>query len=118
MYRLLIFLLSNIILINFAFSQEGISVNTTGNAADNSAIFDISSTSQGLLIPRMTTTDRNNIDSPALSLLIFNTTTNCFEAYVNDAWYSVSCATGCTPPTAPTSGTNTYSQTQIIWNWS
>jgi hypothetical protein len=75
--------------------SQGISINTIGNSADVSAILDVKSTSQGLLIPRMTTVQRDAINSPALSLLIFNTTTNCFEAYVNGVWYSLSCA----PPT-------------------
>jgi uncharacterized protein (TIGR02145 family) len=79
------------------FSQNGLSVNTSGVPADNSAILDVSSTSQGLLIPRLTTEQRDNISSPALSLLIFNTTTNCFEAYVNGSWYSFSCPADCTP---------------------
>jgi uncharacterized protein (TIGR02145 family) len=117
MKKLSIFLLANVILINFVFSQTGVSINTTGGPADNSAILDVSSTSQGLLIPRMTTSERNGIISPALSLLIFNTTTNCFEAYVNGNWYSVSCPPPCSKPTVPTSGTNSASQTQIVWNW-
>jgi uncharacterized protein (TIGR02145 family) len=75
--------------------QQGVSLNTSGQAADVSAILDVSSTSKGLLIPRMTTFQRNNIDSPAISLLIFNSTTNCFEAYVNGQWYSLSCSNGC-----------------------
>jgi uncharacterized protein (TIGR02145 family) len=104
----------------FAFHSlsQGISINITGDAADNSAMLDISSTSQGLLIPRITTTQRDYISSPALSLLIFNTTTNCFEAYVNGQWYSVSCPPACTPPVSPTAGTNFFGQCFIIWNWS
>ena len=85
-----------------SYSQTGISVNTTGSLAENSAILDVSSTSQGLLIPRMTTVQRDLISSPSLSLLIFNTTTNCFEAYVNGIWYSVSCPP-CNPPAPPAS---------------
>jgi hypothetical protein len=75
--------------------SQGVAVNNTVAPADNSAILDISSTSQGLLIPRMTTAQRDAISSPSLSLLIFNTTTNCFEAYVNGLWYSVSCPYSC-----------------------
>jgi uncharacterized protein (TIGR02145 family) len=116
MNKLFIFLIFNILIINFTYSQ-GISVNTTGAAADNSAMLDISSTSQGLLIPRMTTEERDGIASPALSLLIFNITTNCFEAYVNGNWYSVSCPPPCTSPSVPSAGTNTTSITQIVWNW-
>jgi uncharacterized protein (TIGR02145 family) len=99
------------------FSQNGILVNTTGSPADNSAILDISSSSQGLLIPRMTTSQRDAIASPVTSLLIFNTTTKCFEAYVNGYWYAVSCPL-CSPPFAPSAGINLPSQTQITWNWS
>jgi uncharacterized protein (TIGR02145 family) len=114
MKRILIFLLSNFLLINIAVSQNGISVNVTGAQVDNSAILDISSTSQGLLIPRMTTTQRNNIPSPATSLLIFNTTTNCFEAYVNSQWYSVSCAqcSGGGPPTSGCGGFTTITDSR------
>jgi uncharacterized protein (TIGR02145 family) len=107
----------HLLLFTFHCFSQGIGINITGAQADNSAILDLSSTSQGLLIPRMTTTQRNTIASPELSLLIFNTSTNCFEAYVNRQWYSVSCPPPCTPPPAPTSGTNTPSQTQIVWNW-
>jgi hypothetical protein len=113
----LVFIFTFSLLTLNCFSQNGISVNTKGTAADNSAILDISSTSHGLLIPRMTTMQRDAIASPATSLLIFNTTTNCFEAYVNSSWYSISCPPPCTIPSAPTAGTNIPSQTQITWNW-
>jgi hypothetical protein len=100
----------------FCFSQ-GVGVNTTGTAADNSAMLDISSTTQGLLIPRITTAQRNSISTPALSLLIFNITTNCFEAYVNGSWYSVSCPPPCTLPSTPTTGISAATHTDIVWNW-
>jgi uncharacterized protein (TIGR02145 family) len=116
---LFIILCVQILFINYrGFSQNGLSVNTRGAQADNSAILDVSSTSQGLLITRMTTAERDNIASPATSLLIFNTTTNCFEAYVNGVWFSVSCPPDCSPPDAPVAGTSSASMTQIVWNWS
>ncbi|NTW31028.1 MAG: hypothetical protein HGB12_00060 [Bacteroidetes bacterium] len=80
--------------------SQGVSINTTGNEADNSAALDISSTTQGVLMPRMTTIQRDLITSPATGLMIFNITTNCFEAYVNGAWNIVSCPTTCTLPSA------------------
>jgi uncharacterized protein (TIGR02145 family) len=46
-----------------------------------SAVLDINSTSQGMLVPRMTSTDRNKIVSPANALLIFNTSNNTFEVF-------------------------------------
>jgi hypothetical protein len=61
------------------YAQVGI--NTTGNNPDPSAMLDVNAdgaTKGGLLIPRMTTAERNSISNPANSLLIFNTTTQCF----------------------------------------
>ena len=66
-----------------AFSQSGAAINTTGNTADPSAILDISSNNSGLLIPRLTTTERDNIISPASGLIIYNLTVKCFEFYEN-----------------------------------
>jgi uncharacterized protein (TIGR02145 family) len=116
--KLLVLLLTiNYQLLTINCFSQGVSINLTGAAADNSAMLDVSSSSQGLLIPRMTTTQRDGIISPALSLLIFNTTTKCFEAYVSGSWYSVSCPPPCSLPSSPTAGTSVPSQTQIIWNW-
>ena len=56
-----------------------VAVGTTSPSA--SSVVDISSASQGVLLPRMTTTQRDNIISPSNSLLIFNTTNNTFEVY-------------------------------------
>ena len=58
------------------FAQQGVSINNTGNSSDSSAIFDISSTSKGLLIPRVALKsiyDVVTIPSPAASLLVYNT---------------------------------------------
>ncbi len=54
------------------FSQS-VSINTTGNAADTSAMLDITSTSKGLLIPRMTQAQRTAIYTPAEGLLVYQT---------------------------------------------
>jgi hypothetical protein len=48
---------------------------------NNSSILDLTATDKGLLIPRMTTTQRNLIASPALSLMIFNTDEGEFNSY-------------------------------------
>lgn len=48
-------------------------INTSGNPPDNTAMLDISSTTSGLLIPRMTDTQRGAIASPATGLLVFQT---------------------------------------------
>ena len=50
-----------------------------GETGDSSAILELQSTDKGLLIPRMTSSQRSAIASPAPGLMIFNTTLNCLE---------------------------------------
>lgn len=52
----------------------------------SSSIMELSSTTQGFLPPRMTTTQRDNISSPAQGLVIFNTTTTKLECYDGTTW--------------------------------
>jgi len=56
------------------------------NTKNASAKFEVDSTTQGLLIPRMTTTERNAIGSPANGLVLYNSTTNKFTVRENAAW--------------------------------
>ncbi|WP_194850093.1 cell wall anchor protein [Nonlabens antarcticus] len=56
---------------------------------DASSMLDISSTTQGLLAPRMTTMQRLAIASPAKGLLVFDTTENSFFYFENTAWSSL-----------------------------
>ncbi len=58
---------------------QNIAINSTGSLPDTSAMLDVSSTTKGLLAPRMTTTQQNAIPLPAKGLLIFNTTDNAFK---------------------------------------
>ncbi len=52
---------------------QSVAVNTDGAAADNSAILDVKSTAKGLLVPRMTDTQRTGISNPATGLLVDQT---------------------------------------------
>lgn len=61
-------------------------------APDVSAMVDISSTTKGFLLPRMTTTQRDAITSPATGLEIYNTTTNKKNIYTGSAWEAVTSA--------------------------
>lgn len=58
-------------------AQVGIGTPTP----DTKAILDVSSTTKGLLIPRMSTTQRNGISLPTEGLIIFNSTTKKIEVY-------------------------------------
>ena len=52
-----------------------------GSTLSTDAVIDITSTSKGIRIPSMTTTQRNAIVTPATGLLIFNTTSNRINFY-------------------------------------
>lgn len=52
-----------------------------------SAIVDIKSTTQGLLVPRMSAAQMNAISSPATGLMVYNTTAGVFCSYTGAAWY-------------------------------
>jgi len=62
-----------VIILNVSAVHAQVAVNATNAAADSSAMLDITSTTGGLLIPRMTAAQRDEIDGPATGLLIFCT---------------------------------------------
>ncbi len=69
------------------FAQTGVAINTTGNDPDTSAMLDVSSTTKGLLIPRMTQAQRTAIASPATGLLVFQTDGSAgFYYYYGTQW--------------------------------
>ncbi len=69
-----------------------------GTTRNPSAILDVQSSNQGFLLPRMTTAERNNISSPATSLMILNSTTRCLEINIGTPsapdWSRIECRTG------------------------
>lgn len=61
-----------------AYGQVGINTKTP----HSSAALDISSTTQGLLIPRMTTVQKTQITGPASGLLVYDTDSKCISQNV------------------------------------
>jgi len=65
---------------------------TQGTTSDSfstynaSAKLQVDSTTQGFLPPRMTTTQRDAISTPASGLMVYNTTTNKAQCYNGTAW--------------------------------
>ncbi|MCI5056404.1 MAG: hypothetical protein MRY83_09875, partial [Flavobacteriales bacterium] len=60
---------------------QSVGINEDGSAPDASAILDIKSTTKGLLIPRMTTVQRNAISNPQTGMLVYDTDIDA--VYVN-----------------------------------
>jgi len=97
---------------NFAGNINGVNINATANiqfqttlygnnffsqntgkttigaqaAADASAMLDVRSTTMGFLPPRMTTTQKNAIASPAAGLVLYDSTTNKLQCYNGSSW--------------------------------
>jgi hypothetical protein len=66
--------------------DNGISVGLGTITPDASAILDLTSTTQGMLNPRMTQTQRNAIAAPATGLFIYNTTSSHFNFWDGATW--------------------------------
>lgn len=65
-----------------------VSIGKSGTIAVASSILDVVSTTKGALLPRMTTTQRDAISSPATGLIVYNTTTNKLNIFTT-AWEEV-----------------------------
>ncbi len=81
------FLLFFVIVYNAGYAQ--VAINTTGDDAKSSAMLDVSSTTKGVLIPRMTATERDAIASPEQGLMVFVTTDSAFYFYEGTSWQKV-----------------------------
>ncbi|MBD8347966.1 hypothetical protein [Dysgonomonas sp. HGC4] len=73
--RKIILLLIGLSFISLSYSQVGI--NTQNPHA--SAALDIESSTQGVLLPRLTTVQKNAIANPALGLIVYDTNLKCIS---------------------------------------
>jgi hypothetical protein len=83
---------------------------------DITAVLDMTSTTKGVLIPRLTTTERNAIAAPAEGLMVF--CTDCgvegsLSIFSNGTWKTFSPCSSITPA----AGINDLTPGQIIWRW-
>jgi hypothetical protein len=90
-----------IILLLFLLQSQAVypqvSINNNGSSPDSSSMLDVQSTSKGVLVPRMTGSQRTGIQSPAVVLLVFQTDTPMgYYYYKGSGWtlqdgFSVRC---------------------------
>jgi hypothetical protein len=71
-------------------ATKNVLIGTTTDIA--SSKLTVNSTTQGALLPRMTTTQVNAIATPAAGLIVYNTTLNVLCCYDGTSWYRVSMA--------------------------
>jgi hypothetical protein len=67
-------------------SSGGVGIGATANA---SALLDVQSTTKGVRMPNMTTTEKNAISSPAAGLIVFDTTLAKLCVYSGSAWQTI-----------------------------
>lgn len=102
--------LLGLVLLSVLTSQAQVAVSTDGSSADASAMLEVKSTDKGMLIPRMTSTQRENISNPANGLLVFVTSDNSFYYYNGSSWEKlVSNSEASTDGDWTISGNNIYS---------
>jgi trimeric autotransporter adhesin len=83
MKKILQLLLSAMFVSNMV-SAQSFAINTDGSTANASALLDVKSTTRGLLIPRMSKTERIAIASPATGLLVFQNAPDSAGFYYYD----------------------------------
>jgi hypothetical protein len=77
--------------------SQSVGINTDGSSADASSILDVKSTTKGVLVPRMTLLQRNDISSPANGLLVYQTdNTPGFYFYNGSSWIRTATADNAT----------------------
>ena len=79
-----------LILIVFTSFSQGVKISTSSGNPHESAILEIESTTQGLLIPRMTSDQKKSISNPTAGLLVFDTDENAFFIYGSAKWVDLS----------------------------
>ena len=72
-------------------NAQRVGINTV--TPDASAILDIHGTDGGLLIPRLSTTQRTDLNAPATGLLVYDTDEDAIFQYTGSVWVELS------PPT-------------------
>ena len=83
---LIIFLFISLCLPTFA-QTDNVGIGTSN--PDGSALLDLSSNNKGILIPRLSTTERLAINQPALGLQVFDTTLSQFWFYNGNVWQAL-----------------------------
>ena len=87
---------------------QGVKIGNPPGQPHSSAVMELADSSRGLLVPRLTTVQRNAIANPADGLVVFNLTTGCLNVHFQGTW-----ASGLCPPTLPTVQTDSAVFTNI-----
>ncbi len=113
------FILTIALLISMSANAQ-VKVGNNPTIINASAALEIESTTKGFLLPRMTSTERSAISSPATGLLIFNTTTSSIEVNVGTpslpSWQMATLPAGTSGQTLRHNGTNWIANSNLFNN--
>lgn len=76
-------------LISLPVISQNVGINDSGNSPNSSAMLDIDANDKGVLFPRLTTIERDAINSPAVGLMIFNLDCGVLNYYFNNDWKEI-----------------------------
>ena len=85
--KILAFIICLVFTVNI---QAQVGINSDNSNPDPSAMLDVKSSEKGMLIPRMTTSQRTSILNPATGLLVFDNTTGSFWFHNGSSWEDLS----------------------------
>ena len=112
-----LFALSFTLLISFAVSAQ-VAVNTDGTNPDPSAILDVKSSDKGVLIPRMTESQRDAISNPATGLLIYQiNNTSDFYYFNGSVWVPLGGIISLSKPVKVGTGNTNYHLTSLDYTY-
>jgi len=87
-------------------NAQNVGVNSDGSSPNSSAMLDVSSTNKGFLAPRMLSSERVAISTPATGLLVYQTDgTAGFYYYTGSVWTLVGTGSGSGSVTSVATGT-------------
>jgi hypothetical protein len=84
-----ILLASGLLIVTIIANAQSVAINNSGTAANSSSMLDVSSTTKGMLLPRMTSSQRSAINTPAEGLIVYDTDTRGFWYYNNNVWNEI-----------------------------
>ncbi|MDA9161597.1 hypothetical protein N9O13_04315, partial [Crocinitomicaceae bacterium] len=79
--KIVIFFILSFISFTHISAQQNVSISDNQAVPDPSSVLDVSSTTKGLLIPRMSSVQRLAIVNPTNALMVFDTDSSCILFY-------------------------------------
>ena len=92
----------------------GVAINTDSSDPDPSSILDVTALDKGILIPRLTYVQRDQI-LPVTGLVIYNTSSNTIQFFNGSGWYNLNICSSftCGQPFTDARDNKTYTTVQI-----